>query len=1186
MRRSITYTLTAVFLCATFFQVFGQTGSREKANPAATAALQYLKSKQAEWKLTDQDVNQATVQYQYSTAHNGLTHVYLIQRNFGIELYNGIVNVNVTDSNTVLSAGNRFMTDLMNSANTTTPVLKPEDAVQKAAEHLKLTFSPLTLKEQISDKEMVFEKPAFSNEQIHVKLRYQKINETSARLAWDLDIDAVNGDNHWSFRVDAVDGRILSKTNWTKQDNLHSENYKRPETNCAPTSATALSPIGVLTGLGTYDVFEWPLGSPGEGARTMVTNPGDPQASPFGWHDTNGVAGPEYTITRGNNVWAFLDWKDTNTSSGDEPNGGPALNFDAPFFPNGEPDTNRQAATIQLFYANNMMHDFSFKYGFDEASGNYQQTNYTGQGKGNDYVKANAQNGAKLTDGTHLNNANFTAPPDGQNGRMRMYLWQGSGNGLFLHVTAPAAVKEDVLTGGASFGPVICNVPVSGDVVIVKDSAGNTLGCNITNDLTGKIAWIDRGTCFFSDKVLNAQNRGAIGVIVANNVNGILTMGGSGTSPALVKIPSVLISKSDADLLRPYIGAGLKVSIYDPSSSSCATKLDGDFDNTITAHEYTHGISIRLTGGPQNSSCLENAEQMGEGWSDFMSLAVTVKNGDAGATARGEGPYVVREGRNAVGIRQYPYSTDMAVDPHTYDDIILTPEVHDLGETWTTVLWDMYWAFVGQYGFDPNARNTKSGNGKAVQLVIDGMKLQPCGPGFLDGRDAILAADRADNAGANQCLIWSVFTQRGMGYYAREGSSDRTDDNTEDFTPNPFCSNKLQMTKTSTDLINPGDVFTDTIRVVNFKGTAASNIVVIDQIPANATYVAGSSNIPGTVVSGTGITFTVPTLNPNDTLKIIYKLKSDPAKRSIAQFLDNMENGPGNWRADSVKNSNQWQLLDVKYHSPTHGWVVGSPVNTLASDQALTLVKPLKISGTQPVLRFYQSYLTDAAEDGLLVQISTNAGSTWSDLGDKIFKNPYRGVVRAQTFATNVAKQKAFWGTTNNQWQPVYADLSAYSGQNAQFRFRFASSDSSGANYYTKNSIYFIDDVSVMDMANYNGTARLLTGQGDTATATGLARGTIVEPTLVTPTLDLHPEKFSIGVYPNPARDLLNISIPGLSSDKADIRIFNVAGVELFLMKTSANSLIPVNMADFPTGVYFVKVQTDQGSAIEKVVKQ
>lgn len=57
------------------------------------------------------------------------------------------------------------------------------------------------------------------------------------------------------------------------------------------------------------------------------------------------------------------------------------------------------------------------RYGFDEVSGNFQQYNFGRGGQENDAVIANAQ------DGSGYNNANFMTPPDGQNGRMRMYLW-------------------------------------------------------------------------------------------------------------------------------------------------------------------------------------------------------------------------------------------------------------------------------------------------------------------------------------------------------------------------------------------------------------------------------------------------------------------------------------------------------------------------------------------------------------------------------------------------------------------------------------------------------------------------------------------------------------------------------------------------------------------------------------------
>ena len=102
---------------------------------------------------------------------------------------------------------------------------------------------------------------------------------------------------------------------------------------------------------------------------------------------------------------------------------------------------------------------------------------------------------------------------------------------------------------------------------------------------------------------------------------------------------------------------------------------DGDFDNGVIAHEYTHGISTRLTGGASNSSCLQSSEQMGEGWSDWAALMMQVQTGDQPEDVKGIGTFVANQSTDGRGIRQYPYSTDMSVDPLTFGDRITSYNV-------------------------------------------------------------------------------------------------------------------------------------------------------------------------------------------------------------------------------------------------------------------------------------------------------------------------------------------------------------------------------------------------------------------------------------------------------------------------------------------------------------------------------
>ncbi len=81
----------------------------------------------------------------------------------------------------------------------------------------------------------------------------------------------------------------------------------------------------------------------------------------------------------------------------------------------------------------------------------------------------------------------------------------------------------------------------------------------------------------------------------------------------------------------------------------------------------------------------------------------------------------------------------------------------------------------------PDLYNGKAGNNMAIQLVMTGLKLQPCSPGFVDGRDAILKADEQLNNGVNKCEIWEAFSARGLGYSAKQGSSNSRTDGTEAF---------------------------------------------------------------------------------------------------------------------------------------------------------------------------------------------------------------------------------------------------------------------------------------------------------------------------------------------------------------------------------------------------------------------
>ena len=131
-------------------------------------------------------------------------------------------------------------------------------------------------------------------------------------------------------------------------------------------------------GVASYKVYKLPTESPLYGGLETAHDNLYPTSSPFGWHDTNGIEGAEYTITRGNNVFAYEDKDDDNSSDGNEPDGGASLNFDFPVDLAQDPRQSNHAAVTNLFYLVNMMHDVTALLGFDEAAGNFQSKNYTG----------------------------------------------------------------------------------------------------------------------------------------------------------------------------------------------------------------------------------------------------------------------------------------------------------------------------------------------------------------------------------------------------------------------------------------------------------------------------------------------------------------------------------------------------------------------------------------------------------------------------------------------------------------------------------------------------------------------------------------------------------------------------------------------------------------------------------------
>ena len=1153
--------------------------------PPLDIANQYVRSNLDLWGLTTGDVQDLSVSSMYTDEKTGISRVYFNQQYKGIPVYNAILNVNINKNGAVFFAGNRFVDRLSEKVNTTIPIISAAQAVDKLATHLGLPYDEVRLVKQTGNR-FVFEKGNMATEDIQVQLSYQVVDKT-VRLAWNVTIFPVKSSDMWDSRVDAVTGKVLNETNWTVScqvdgrsfsrtghDQCSSHNHSFEKTN--NTAATSM-----LAGA-SYNVWPIPTESPIHGPRELVKDPHDLVASPFGWHDTNGVDGPEYTITRGNNVHAYQDTGGINASSGDEPDGGDDLIFDFPFDALQEPSEYLDAAVVNLFYMNNIMHDFAYHYGMDEAAGNFQFSNYTGQGLGGDYVNADAQ------DGSGTNNANFSTPPDGNNPRMQMFRWSIGGSNF--KVEEPASVSGSYTIGvpaaGWGDGAYITDLTdVTGEVLIIDDGqAFPSGGCETiinANEISGKVALIDRGGCEFGFKGLQAQNAGAIGVIICNFEDTPLGLG-AGAVGSQVNIPTVSLSSSDCQAIRQFAGNGLVVTFKIPNNSG-PSQFDSDLDNGVIAHEYGHGISNRLTGGPNNTGCLGGNEQMGEGWSDFMSLVTTVRATDTGEMPRGIGNYVDGLPTTGGGIRHYPYTTDMTINPLTYSRIPGESVPHGVGAAWCTIIWDMYWALTDKYGWDEDLYTGTGGNNIAIRLVFEGMKNQACSPGFVDGRDAILAADVELYNGENQCLIWETFARRGVGLNADQGSSATIGDETESFEVPCECRNKLTISKSVTDFIEAGDNIDVTIVVSNCKVDPVSSVQVKDALPPGTQFVAGSSNVAASV-QGNAVVFDLGAMPFGSEETITYKLSTDPNNFSKKLWIDEIadQTVEDNWDIGflGAAPNGIWVVTDqFGGHTGNYSWYME---NIETESRVYIQQFPddgFTVTGDRPVLRFWHMFNTQPAFDGGVVDIKNVNDEVWQQVPDRMIRNGYTGIINYGTFV--VPNLQGYSGFSGDDFIPTYVDLSDWAGQTIHVRFRFGTNESTGVT----NGGWMIDDIEYQDMLSYNSQACVTTAQGDNVCVIAPEEGTIVESQLVNSTTEKLKD-VTITTFPNPVDNLLNIALDSERPQELQLSLITVDGkvVSGKTVNAYGNQFVKVDVSSFPAGFYFLKITSNKGSAVQKVI--
>ena len=556
---------------------------------------------------------------------------------------------------------------------------------------------------------------------------------------------------------------------------------------------------------------------------------------------------------------------------------------------------------------------------------------------------------------------------------------------------------------------------------------------------------------------------------------------------------------------------------------------DGTTDAEIIIHEVTHGTSNRLHG---NSSGLSTnmSGGMGEGWGDFYAHALLSEPTDPINGIYTEGGYATYlatggfTGNYYYGIRRFPKAVmaftggpnNRPHNPLTFADadstqfnisdgafargpfgVSTVDQVHNLGEIWSSALWEVRAKLVTRLGW-------AVGNRKVLQLVTDGMKLAPLGPTFLQERDAILAAAQASTvapeAAADVADVWAGFAIRGMGFSSvvnAAGSGSNNTRVTEAFDlPNLVQTPALTISDSTGDndgFPEPGELLTISIPLTNSTGNDATGTTL--QI------VGGGSADYGTIANGQTVTrnatYTVPagtpcgssitlTLNVNSSLGATSFTRSIIVGVPVTTFTENFDGAtphafPAGWTATSVSSGIVFVNSTLNPDTAPNSAFAADPT-TVGGGTDLTSPS-IPITAAASTVSFRNRFDSEAGWDGGVLEISI-AGGAFQDIitaGGSFVQNGYNGSLGSNGANNPLAGRNAWNGNSGGYITSIVRLPAAAAGQNVQLKWRFGADDNtvgSGPNpgWYVDtirvNGNYACSVVSVKSRADFDGDGK------------------------------------------------------------------------------------------------------------------
>jgi large repetitive protein len=903
--------------------------------------------------------------------------------------------------------------------------------------------------------------------------------------AWHLELDVAapgeTSSSMYAFVISAEDGQVLSRKNLVESEQFTYRVWAQNNGLFLPDDgpqgiAASPHPTGTPSGFNPANVLP-----------VLVTLQNSPISTNDAW------LAPTATETTGNNVEAYAD-----LASPDGFNAGDlratttsTRTFDRTYDLSQQPNASgaqQQAGITQLFFDINQLHDWFYDRGFNEAAGNAQTDNFSRGGAGNDSIKAEAQ------DFGGTNNANMSTPSDGSRPRMQMFVWTPD-----VDATLTATPGGAYANGQAAFGAT--SFMLTANAVLAADAvAPASDGCTaLSGSYAGRIVVADRGNCTFGMKALNAQNAGALGIIIVNNAAGSAPALAADVNITTVTIPALSLSQADGTTLKTNLGLG---AVTITMSRPLVPRHAGELDNSVVGHEWGHYLSNRLIADATGLSN-NQGRAMGEGWGDTVALLLMVREEDLQVSTNPNWAGVYTPAVYATigpgfldasyfGIRRYPYSTDFAKNPLTFLHIqngVALPagvprntggatnaQVHNSGELWAVTLWECYAALLRA----APRLTFEQARDRMLRYLVAGLKLTPGQPTFTEARDALLAATAAADLADFQ-LFAAAFARRGLGLGAV--SPDRASTThagvVETFTTGSdlaFVGATLDDEAQYCDRDGVLDVgergrLTLTLRNLGVTTLTATTGTLSSPTPgvtfANPTVTFSAaqpfaSSTATTQVSLTGITAPqeiVVNLDFNDpqlmsatprSASVRFRVHSDAVAASSAG--DDVETELNAWAFQ--KDAALSTLFDWRRKTLAPAQHVWFGIDPGATADISLVSPPLLVAGTGSlgmILLHRWDFEADTTTnyDGAVIEVSSNAGTTWTDIGAAAAG--YTGTLGGTSSNNPLVGRSAFTGRSPNYPAFVVNTLDlgpSYAGQTVQVRLRIAADQAtSGAGW-------------------------------------------------------------------------------------------------------------------------------------------